>query len=807
MNRFLLDKGNYGRYWLILLLLPFLTQCKDTDQFGLSLAVNTDTIRLDTAAGKTHIMVYSTGSWSVAFKMDTNWISLNKTRGHGNSDVTFSYGKNYGPSRSATLILTKGSTQKRIFIIQEGVAVKMRFSQNRFTLPKQGLKTILPVVGNIKGYYKSVRVEYLYDDETMEKWVTKDTLTKDGFVFESLDNNSGRKRSVRIYLTIIDASDEEHVAYVDIDQTLDAAFLLQKYGNESRLTKDAKVDTVVLEGNVGAQFPVIESTVSYGNGSGWIEDVSLSDDSLLLIAVRENNSGASRRADIHLGLTVKGQKLIDLTHHVYQSNSGFEEISFQELRGLIPAASGTATIDAPLQALEGIVISDRGNPNMETNPHNGFKTIDLDETYRTAYVQSLDGQYGFRIKFATQGENTLERYDQIKISVDGLMLQKQANPARYTLLGVKAADIVNSKSGTENDLTEKLRFIGELTDADLYTYVTLKGVSISVPYGSYMNVNRGYALKTDWNRLGTTLPYVDAIPTNVFDRQGDNLNLLVNASAPWAVRDLPRGSGTISGIVTHSQLLRYGAGEGEIGRYQLRPVNAGDIKLDATAIATTLVEWNWLPNGTGTCASGTVKKDANGKVLPFVGNGLLSCTVAGATASPGWNPVCHSNPDSKTVYNNGCQFTGVKWWNAADGEGEGYVLQFSTAGVSAQQLLLNFSINGGSGSDATNHVPVFWQVEYSLDGVNFSAIPNGDFVVRPLVQWNKDRPFQTPGLRPYSFKLPETLLGKSAVYVKLKAVSDICAAGSPTGGEAGRITADMPGTTVRVGNISVKYIQ
>lgn len=807
MNSFLSHNASWLRYLTVLLLLPFVMQCRKANEFGLSLAVNADTIRLDTAAGKTHIMVYSTGDWSVAFKKDTNWISIDKTHGHGNSDVVFSYSKNFGPSRTVTLVLTRGSEQKDIVIIQDGISAKFRFSQTKYTIPKQGLKTTLPITGTMQGYYKSVKVEYLYDDETMEKWVTADSVTKDGYVFTSLDNNAGRARSVRIYLTVTDASDNEYTAYTDINQTLSSAYLQQKYSDESWLTKSAKVDTVILQGNVGAQFPLIEKSITYQQGADWIEDVKLTNDSLLLVAVRENTSGVTRKADINLNLTLNGQKIVSLTQHVFQSNSDFDQMSFADLRGLIPAASGSVTIAAPLKAIDGIVVSDEGNPNMETNTQTGFKTIDLEETYRTAYVESEDGKYGFRLKFVSKSENILKRYSKVTISVDGLNLEKEAAPARYTISGVKAADIVSNEAGSAADLPGKQKSIGELTDDDMYTFVTLKDVSIAVPYGSYMNVNRGYSDQTTWNTKGTTAPYVDAIPTCVYDRQGDHMNLLVNASAPWAVTTLSPNSGTISGILTHSELLRYGGGNGDIGTYQLRPVDEHDVKLDDAPVATTLVEWNWMKGGTNTCAAGTVVKDPSGKVLPFVGTGTLSCTAAGATPTAGWNPVCHSDPDSKTAYNNGCQYANVKWWDAANNRGEGYVLQFSTSGLSAQSVLLNFSINGGSGSDASIQVPVYWAVEYSFDGSNYAAVPGGDFVVRPLVQWNTDRPFESPGLTPYSFRLPASILGHGSVYIKLVPTSDVCATGSPTGAENGHVTASMAGTTVRVGNISVKYIK
>src|SRR5690625_2231883 len=188
---------NLLRLLCISAIIPFLIQCKDNNQFGLSLAVNSDTIRLDTSSGKTHIMVYSDGDWEVNFKegSDADWIAVDMLEGHGNGEIVFSYSKNYSASRSVTLVLTKGKEEKDIVIVQNGIDVDMHFASSKVTIPKQALPIDLPVLTIIRGDYKSINIEYLYDDETMEKWITNDTLTKEGYSFDALENNSGRDRS------------------------------------------------------------------------------------------------------------------------------------------------------------------------------------------------------------------------------------------------------------------------------------------------------------------------------------------------------------------------------------------------------------------------------------------------------------------------------------------------------------------------------------------------------------------------------------------------------------------------------------
>lgn len=112
--------------WSIMVLLGCLavaavSSCaKDYEGMSLFLAVNNTTIGLDTAAGSTHIMVYSTGEWNVSFKEKTDWAVLNKEKGSGNSDFVLSYTANTGGPRSTTIIVSRDTTVKTIRINQKG---------------------------------------------------------------------------------------------------------------------------------------------------------------------------------------------------------------------------------------------------------------------------------------------------------------------------------------------------------------------------------------------------------------------------------------------------------------------------------------------------------------------------------------------------------------------------------------------------------------------------------------------------------------------------------------------------------------
>ncbi|SKB61781.1 Putative binding domain-containing protein, N-terminal [Sphingobacterium nematocida] len=787
---------------LALILLTLLMGCERKFDLGLSLSVNSNEIHLEATEGKTKIMVYSDGGWNVAVKEEADWLALDRTSGTENSDILFSYSQNFGVSRSATLVISKGKEKQEVKVIQAGLNAAFRFSKSKYTITKNPFQINLPIVNDLKSNIKNIKIDYLYDDETSEKWVTGATFLDNGLQFKALENNAGRNRTVRIYLTVVDGFDKEYTVFTDVDQSLQDPVLVPRK-QVSVLTRNAKIDTVIVKGNVGALFPDFEHVITYEQGADWIERVELANDSLLMIAVRQNNSGERRHAQVQLKYTNNGVNYINLIHQVEQSADDFEYLTIDELKALIPAEAGEIKLSMPLKVLEAFVISDAGNANMDVNPNRAFNDIDYDESPKTAYVQNAEGSSGIRLKFVNKGANSLKRYSKATLSIDGLVLMKEANPTRYTIKGLTPSTIVKSEIGNAASLPMKNKAINELKDSDIYTYVSLKNTSVSVPYGSYVNVNMGYAGVFNWNQAGASTPYVDAVPTAIYDDQGGSLKAIVNVAASWSRSTLPTGSGTFSGIVVHHKLIKYGYGEGEIGRYSIRPVSQSDIKLNEGEKASTLVEWKWM-NPSNLSATGTIQKEGD-KILPAVGKGEMNCTVAGAPSSLGAHPIYHTDPASKVVPSSAVQYN-TKWWNTTTNRGEGFVFKFSTTGISARQLLFNFSQGGGSGTTATLNVPTYWEIAYSLDGVDYTVLPNSTYGIRPLAGWGLNHMYTANGLNSFTFKLPNDLLNKPNVFVRLQAQKDICGANTADGAESGKIIASMAAVTVRLGAVAVKYI-
>lgn len=492
-------------------------------------------------------------------------------------------------------------------------------------------------------------------------------------------------------------------------------------------------------------------------------------------------------------------------------------LTLQDLRALINAESGTLTFPADdTRTVSGIVISDAAdgvaNPNMETNPQTSYNAFDISDNNKTAYIQSADGTVGLRIKTAATNvvPNHFLRYNTVTIQLKGATLEKESNPTRYTLRGIENGR-VTKQVGTEADVVTKVRSINELTDADIYTFVQLNGVEVSLPYGTWTNLNYEHLIKTTWNPNGGNSPRVDAVPTSIRDNKGGHMKVLTNGRATWCRNPLPTGSGTIKGIITHSKLKRYAA-DGDIGRYAIRALYEADIQLTNPAKSQTLVEWNWLKNG-DYCVAGEIKKDESDdtKVPARTGTGFLTFTYSDAMKDPvlGGHPICTTVKQPTSAFGIVLEPDTKKWYDVTTGKGEGFIFNFSTAGITeGENLTLNFSQGGGSATDATMAIPVDWQVEYSTDGVDYTKLPDSDYSVRPFLSAQLQQLFSCPGLQDHSFTLPYELFGKDDVYIRLVVASDRC--GSTTnldGGESGKISETTGTTKLRslLGFVSVKY--
>ena len=117
----------------------------------------------------------------------------------------------------------------------------------------------------------------------------------------------------------------------------------------------------------------------------------------------------------------------------------------------------------------------------------------------------MDGKYGFALVFETKELNELAPFDKVKIWLKGLTLKKEDMPQRYTLTDMTLKSFISKEEGNATNLVKKERTIAELTDNDVYTFVTLKNCEFPIRKGSFTPFNEGTAPVTMYNVSTDTL--------------------------------------------------------------------------------------------------------------------------------------------------------------------------------------------------------------------------------------------------------------------------------------------------------------
>lgn len=534
---------------------------------------------------------------------------------------------------------------------------------------------------------------------------------------------------------------------------------------------------------------------------GWISDLDISNGFLILQAAPNADPEALRNARITLSYRDGWNRTTESTVYITQANAKNEfghEISFGEVRDMVGPVNRDVFI-------EGRVISDIGNGNNGENSMKTMTSIDYTETYRTAYIQSLDGSQGFMIKTATEDDNIFERYSKVRILLKGATVTQEVDPERYIISNVTSAMVMSSVSGSVSDIPQKRKYYNELTDMDIYTWVTLADCELPVRKGSLTPINEGYARNTGANRE-------TKYPMLVRDKNGDSFYMLTNTTCKYR-RDgqmLPYGSGDISGVLvheTHDRFVWMGSqGMGDIGRYQIRHLTREDIALEkdfANSFSALLTEYRYgklesrvfrpttgdngyltftLPDEkSGDAGSGVSdpsylgpigNKDNLDKEGPTSGihtgningngvveNGKQMCTDKG-TNDDGKGNV--SSADF-SAWTNKCQ-----WWNTETDRSEAWLLHFSTQGISTNVLSLQVAIQnrviGG---------PRYIKVDWSEHGDNNRDDwnPITEFQVPDIVNWSLTLYWQCAGYKYVNVPLPLELLGKEDVCIRFSAAN------------------------------------
>ncbi|MCQ2184557.1 MAG: DUF5689 domain-containing protein [Bacteroidales bacterium] len=123
-------------------------------------------------------------------------------------------------------------------------------------------------------------------------------------------------------------------------------------------------------------------------------------------------------------------------------------------------------------------------------------------------------------------------------------------------------------------------------------------------------------------------------------------------------------------------------------------------------------------------------------------------------------------------------FSNQYWWNYETGRPYGWLLEFSTKGISTSHISLQFTALNYS-----RYTPRFWKVEWSNQD---SQDPEHDadwhlvapYTVPDVTEWAVATVFSLCGYKQYNIDLPLEILGKDKVYLRLVPASDVASSGS-----------------------------
>ena len=462
--------------------------------------------------------------------------------------------------------------------------VKLGAGEKEFLLDETGGVLNIPVYSN--GPY---HLEMITTDNDWLKLTLPSDLSSNGYIRAECDFNESFRRQVILSLCS------------DVDTRCDTVVIRQKGHkatvlsslNRSLMTRGAGGEEAfeILTNIPSSQ---IESSITYTvegeSGSDWIKDFSIAEKDaekceIKMVTEPNPSEEAPRTAQIRLRFTDGWGEKVSLLLNVIQRTSSETYgtvISMDELK--YEVAESGKRLDKYV-IVEGIVVSSKEFRNAGENTQSSGVTIDYSCDQRTVYLESEDGSQGICLITTTVDENQLNLYDHVQVLLYDTMPVLNEDPFFLTISDVRYSMILSQRAGEAFDVPVKEKYIRDLTDDDIFTYVKLKDVEIPVRKGDLMPVNEGYTIAANGHRLSK-------YPRLLRDINGDDMYLYTNSTCRFRNDGdiLPYGSGSISGVVVHERFPRFewenradildmetNPKLGRIGTYQIRPQLKSDI--------------------------------------------------------------------------------------------------------------------------------------------------------------------------------------------------------------------------------------
>lgn len=448
--------------------------------------------------------------------------------------------------------------------------------------------------------------------------------------------------------------------------------------------------------------------------------------------------------------------------------------------------------DVPV--FEMIVVSDCSSENTALNPNLSWNKVDLDASLRTAYLEAPDGSWGLRLEFRKGAYNRLMLYDRVKLNLNGCKVRMDAATMALQVTGVGPLNILSRTKGDAASCPVKEKYISELTDADIYTLVTLKDVEFVFKEGSIINIDEVFGQEVPSIHSGIRSKMrreADGAVTMLRDACGNGIPMAVNTRCAWRKEAAPRGSGTVTGILVVERNRRYGDAA---SRLYIRPLFRNQINISDNRRSAAWKNWlGWFPgrmpgNDFDFEKAGFGPKGVDDRLLNNVGPKAYFSTDAGERRiqkAGGFNSL--KSEDGIEAGGSIKLYGTISGWYhwGADGEiesGKSVFLECNPSKLKASQMQLCFEMAAGDANLLNDRgIPTRWKVEYSIDEENWKPLKTIDgeetFGLRPIPGASKTekgtgREYHLMydaclGMQQHCYNLPDEVIGAKKLLVRI----------------------------------------
>ena len=642
------------------------------------------------------------------------------------------------------------------------------------------------------------------------------SLNGDGTIFTSVDRNDGLRRMALITLSA--------------ENRVDTVFVKQKGHRSGEIEFSSRAMNV---GYQGGQFSVLlKSSIEfellgkevYGKDIfdkvDWISNITCVNNVMKFDVQPNPDAQNKRKATIRFSYTDGWGEVVmaelSVTQDMYHSHQ-MNITSFAQLR------QGSVGEIAEDLYIEGYIVSDVTSGNAAPNNPITNQRIDYTGTQRTAYIESLDGQYGLMVEFKTVEDNIVSQFDKVRLNllgcyfgVEGSENPADNDPVRFYINDVTAENVISIEASSIASIPSKVKLFSELTDDDIYTYVTIKDCEFPVKKGPLTPLNEGYtgggvATTHNANRISS-------YPLLVRDAYGNSFYTITNTTCVYRrnAKQLPYGSGNISGVVVHeacdrfewnsakqAEMLALGYSNdqiynlGHIGRYQIRHQSLEDIAFaneKSLSLTKLVCEFAYFNSDREDCVKNADEKGVlyypslasptakfyhtdSGKAVEtqaawyFLGDSNCNDAVGSGVVDAEGNKVDGYQVFIEDVANSGDRGMIDKPFGPAWGSDQWkestdcWKAELSTLGLTGSAPSIQLAV-------LNRHIgaPRYWKVEWSVDDSQWSQA--GSYTVPDVTQWDNTCYWQLCGYKHVNCELPVDVLGKEKLYIRLIPAND-----------------------------------